>query len=293
MSTVGVSAGGPTSQADWEAIVQESSRLVEQLAWSRKIRRLLLLGFLVFVALTAWMFYQLIQRIRSPQNIEEITRLAQAKLADNSERYQKEVQLLVEQATPVITDAFYKQAKQDLPQFMHKAGEQRDLLVTNLQDRLTKRMDEHYRTILDRHEAILVEELPSAKDPQVRERLRTNLGLVFDRMVQRHYGDEMKDQLVTLYDGWDHFPAAPAPTGPDDPPLEDQFIGTLLELLTQKLTQQQGGLVASSETTVPAVAPVAPRQRSQEDREAEATQTAEPAPAPAEPEKTKSDESNP
>jgi hypothetical protein len=150
-------------------------------------------------------------------------------------------------------------------------------------------MDEHFNTLLDRHEKILQEELPTAKDPEARQRLRTNLGIVFDRMVKRYYGDEMKDQLIALYDGWDRFPAAPPPTGRDDPPLEDQFIGTLLEVLTQKLTQAQVGAVAASEATVPPVAPATPpQQRRGPDSEEVAPPAAEP-----DPEKRKAADSNP
>ena len=284
MSTVGVSAGGGTSQADIEAIVQESARLLENLARARTVRRFVLLGFVAFVAVISVLFYRLYQRIRSEEYVREITRIAQTRLADNSERYSREVQTLIDQAAPLITDAFYKQAKQDLPEFLRRAGEQRDLLVTNLQERLTKRMDEHFRTVLDRHEKILQEELPSAKDPEVYERLRLHLGLVFDRMVQRYYGDELKALLIALYDSWDHFPAAPPPTGPEDPPLEDQFLGGLLELLTQKLTQSQTGAVAASETTVPAVAPPTPPQRREGDRDQTSPAAPDqPEPAPSNP----------
>lgn len=279
MSKAGVTAGGGNATSDLEAIVDESARLMKELAFSRKIRRLLMLGFLLFVGVSGWKFYELYQRVRSPENLNEITRLAQTKLQDNSDRYAKEVQTLVEQATPIITEAFYKQAKQDLPAFLRRAGEQRDILVTNLQERLTTRMDEHYHGILDRHEKILEEELPSAKDPEARQRLRTNLGIVFDRMVQRYYGDELKGQLVALYDRWDHFPAAAEPTGPGEPSLEDQFIGTLLDLLAHKLTQAPGGAsggsVAASTTSVPAATLTPARPR---DKDPDAT----PEPKPAE-----------
>lgn len=284
MSTAGVSAGGGMSP-DLQAILDDSARLVEELGRARKVRRLLLLGFVIFVAVTAVMFYRLYQRLSSAENFEEISRLAQAQLADDSDLYMGEVRLLVERSAPVLTEAFYVRAKQDLPEFMRKAGLERDTLVTNLQDRVSGRMEQHYRDILDRHEAVLQDELPSAKDAAVRERLGTNLGLVFDRMVKRYYGDELKTQLVALYDGWDHFPAAEASTNPGDPPLEDQLIGSLLDVLTKKLTQPPTALAEATDppSPLPAGSAASPRPRSRR-AEAEAEAESEPVepPKPAE-----------
>lgn len=267
-------ASVPAGNADLEAILGESARLVEELARARKVRRLLLLGFLVFVVVTGVMFWRLIERIRSQENIDEIARRVQARLAENSDRYMNEVRLLIDHSTPILTEAFYRQAKQDLPEFMRRAGEQRDLLVANLQEGLTRRMEEHYHHILDTHEKALQEEFPAAQDPVVRERLQTNLGIVFDRLVKRYYGDELRDQLTALYDRWDHFPAADPP-GRDEPPLEDQFVGSLLELLSTKLTQPQGAVAAADAVVPTATAPartLRPREREEADD----------APAPAE-----------
>jgi hypothetical protein len=247
-------AGGQVPPPGLDAVLNDSARLVEALAGARRTRRLLLLGVLAFVAVTGLMFYRLISRIRSQENIDEVTRLAQARLAENSDQYMNEVRLLVDKSTPVLTDAFYKQAKNDLPALVRGVGEQQTTLVNNLLAKLEDRMSEHYRSVLDRHEAILQEELPETKDPELRRKLGTNLGVAFDRLVKKYYADEINKQVTTLVDAWERFPEASQSR--DDPPLGDQLVGNMFELLKLKMIEGEVGIVPVG--SEPSAAPVVP-----------------------------------
>jgi hypothetical protein len=55
------------------------------------------------------------------------------------------------------------------------------------------------------------------------------------RMLKKYYVDEMRDEMLGIYETWDRFPAA-EPVGPNDPRLEDQLIGNLLEYLSYRFT---------------------------------------------------------
>jgi hypothetical protein len=282
--------GGQSTPPGLEAVLNDSARLVEALESARRTRRFLLLGVLVFLVATGAMFYRLISRISSQENIQEITRLAQARLAENSDQYMNEVRQLIDASTPVLTDAFYKRAKDDLPIFVRSIGDQ---LANNLMDQLEKRLSNHYKTILDRHEAILQEELPETKDPELRRRLETNLGVAFDRLVKKYYADEINAQLTTLVDTWEKFPEAPPPDSGTT--LGDQLVGNLFELLKLKLVEGEIGLMPAGESppAAPAAAPSGPRP-GQEGQSAAAAKSNEPRPVePPKPEEPKAEQAKP
>jgi hypothetical protein len=61
-----------------------------------------------------------------------------------------------------------------------------------------------------------------------------NVGVAMERLSKKYYADQLNVQMFALYDAWDAFPPAPKPL-PGEVPLEDQLIGTLLEVLTERL----------------------------------------------------------
>ena len=75
----------------------------------------------------------------------------------------------------------------------------------------------------------------ATQGPEVRKRIVANLHTVFEKMVKKYYADDLKGQLVALYDSVDRFPAADRPA-PGEPKLEQQFIGTLLELVPRRMS---------------------------------------------------------
>lgn len=252
MSTVGSeSVGGAPTAAQVEALIRECDALRDALGRANTVRRILIVGLLLFVAATGAMFYDMARRIGSRENLDDVTRRVQERLAGRSDSYMKEVQLLVDRSTPVITDAFYKQAKKDMPLYLSGVEEQRTVFVENLRARAEKALAEHYDKVIAKHEETLRKEFPKAEDPEVRKRLVANLHAVFERLIRKYYIDDLNGQMVALYDNWDHFPAADVP-GRDDPRLEDQFIGTLLEIVKQKVTEDAALATA---TTGPAVVP--------------------------------------
>jgi hypothetical protein len=215
--------------------VQEFAALQASLKRARRIRSALFFAALLFVVATCVTLYQFGARLGSTENREAIISLAQKHLGEHSDEYMKEVNLLVENSGPVVYDAFYKQAKKDLPAYLRGVQTERDAFVTDIRADLEKKLADHYHKVLDQHRETLKKEFPDAQNAELQQKMTDNLNVVFEKMVKKYYVDDLNTQLVAFYDAWDHFPAA-APPAKGDVPIEDQFIGTLLDFLKHNLT---------------------------------------------------------
>jgi len=236
MSTAGPDGVGASSSTPTiEAVIRECEALKAALARARTMRLVLLTALAVFVGVTAWTFYGLGQKLKSEENLRQLEALAKQRLVDNNDKYMKEVQLLVDHTSPVVTQAFYTQAKKDLPGYLQAFDKERNQLADGLQQQLLERMDAHYKAAIQKRIGLMEAEYPELKDPEVRERLVNNLAAASRALAKKYYVDEMKVQLTAFYDAWDHFPAADPP-GQADPPIGDQFIGALLELLQHNMS---------------------------------------------------------
>jgi hypothetical protein len=235
-----VRVGAPSSAQAVEDVTRECEALKAALARAHTARTVLLVAVIGFVALTVWMFYDLGKKVQGEENLQKLQTLAKQKLADNNDKYMKELQLLFSHTQPVVTQAFFSQAKKDLPSYMKGLERERDVLAENLQKELQTKLDAHLKTIYEKQTVLMEAEYPELKDPQVRERLVNNLAAVTRTLEKKYYVDEMKAQLTVLYDAWDHFPAA-EPIIKGSPPAEDQFIAALLDLLKYKLVHAEPG----------------------------------------------------
>jgi hypothetical protein len=227
---------GSPSTSSLEALMRECESLTGAIAQARTIRRLLMLALLLFAVGVSLLFYKLYRGVTDKENVDRLMATVQQRLSGRSDAYMREVQLFVDSTTPVITDAFYKRATKDLPLLLQGVEKERDDFIVSMQERLVKSLGEHYDAMIAKHEAILIRELPEAKDPEVRRKLVANLHVVFERLIKKYYADELKLKLTALYDAWDRFPAADKP-GAGEPELEQQFMGVLLEAVSHRLAE--------------------------------------------------------
>jgi vacuolar-type H+-ATPase subunit H len=231
------SVEAPPSAKQVEELMRVCASLNRALERARWIRLLLLVATVVFVGVACFMFYSLGAELKSEANLEKLKGLAQERLTKNSDTYMKEVTALIEHSSPVVTDAFQKQLKKDLPSYLHAAGQERGKFIEEMQTELAKRLDEHYGKVLDRHEKLIKAEFPKISDDEQRN-MMANLHMAVEKLVKKYYVEELRKQLLALYDGWDQFPQSPA-TAAGEPPLNEQFIGELLELLKVILTENE------------------------------------------------------
>lgn len=243
MSALGQERAGATasvSPAQVDALLRECDSLRASLGKARMARSLLLLLLLGFVGVAGYILYDLwrtIDNFRGPPNVEKIQRIASERLSKNSERYMTQVQDLANKVAPVLSTAFLERAQNDMPQYMNGLQQQREVLAERLQVRLAGLLEDRLKRAMDKHVNLIAAEIPVAKDKEQQDRLMANMHVVAERLVQKYYIDDLKRQLETLYDSWDHFPAA-EPGGPDVK-LSEQFIDELLQMLQDKLTRDR------------------------------------------------------
>ena len=235
---------GMPSANSVEALMRECESLTRALGQARSIRRFLLLGLLALAIAASLLFYRFYSNLTAKENVDQMIATVQKRLGERSDSYVGQVQTLVSSASPVVSDVFYKQATKDLPLMLQGVEKERDAFVENLKARLAKTLSEHYDGMVTQHTAILLKELPEAQDDEVRRRLVASLHVVFERMVKKYYADELNAKLVALYDAWDHFPAAEKP-GKDEPSLDQQFIGVLLEAVSHRMAESSPAVSSS------------------------------------------------
>lgn len=185
------------------------------------------------IAVVAYLFYGLANQLRSEEYITELSAEAQTYANNNADSYMREVKTLTDNVTPVITKAFYAQAKRDTPKLTLAMNKEREKLMKNVQARLEKQINDQYAKVLADYEEILVQEFPKADDDIIRRRIMANFREAMNRMVKKFYADEFERVFKSMTDTWDTFPIADA-VEEGDVPMEDQLVGYLLELMTMK-----------------------------------------------------------
>jgi hypothetical protein len=238
-------AGGPdpalVSRIDM--LERESAALMAELATAQRTRLAITLLLLAFVGIAITAFYRQAKQLTEEQYLARVRGLAEKSLTDHQKQYLGQLETLAKAAGPALSDALSSQAKRDMPTYLKLVEAERDQLVNNLQQRLDKKLAQRVEKSLEQHEALLKEEFPLADKPEVHQRMMENVGVALERVSKKYYADELKSEMVAFYDAWDKFPAAPKPA-PGEISLEDQLIGTLLEVLTERLksTERVGSL---------------------------------------------------
>jgi hypothetical protein len=234
MSSMPMHTSGPPEAAQIEGLIQEFDALRAAMSHARRVRTGLFLLAVAFVAGVCVLFASFASGFASKDYQDKLFEAAQKKLEENSPEYRAQLQEFFKSTSPVVAQAFMTQVKKDLPGFVKSMQAERDKLAEDLRVKLEQRLHDQYAKILQKHSDTLKAEFPSAQDPAVQTKLSDNLRKVFEQMAKKYYLDDLKDEIVTLYDQADHFPAADAP-GKNDPATEDQIIGELLEVLKQSL----------------------------------------------------------
>jgi hypothetical protein len=283
-SAAGASDDGSAIDARVEAVQGQVAALEAALSASRISRQIILFGLVAVIAVVAYLFYGLANQLRSEEYITKLSEQAQTYANDNTDRYMREVKTLSDNVTPIITKAFYEQAKRDTPKLTLAMNKERELLMKNVQARLEKQINDQYAKVLADYEKIVLTEFPKAEDDAIRRRVMANFREAMNRMVKKFYVDQFKTEMEAMYDTWDEFPVADA-VEEGDVPMEDQLVGYLLELMTMKASGKGASLIAERQTSTSAPVDAAAEDAGPaDDKATPEPKTAEPAKdaAPAE-----------
>lgn len=236
-----------------DAIQRKVQELDTSLKATRTTRSVIVGGFLVLIVVTGGLFYSLGRRVQDKSYQQELLAAARTRIESNSDLYMKQLHQFVDDATPVVTKAFYEQSKKDMPLYLDAISQERSRLLDNLEARLNEQVDSKYGTLLKQIEQNLVKDFPEASDPVVHDQMIANVRQALNRLVKRYYVDEFKQELAEMYEVWDSFPVAAAPDK-DDPPLEDQLVGSLLDLMVMKAAgDPHKTLINDADTVAPVV----------------------------------------
>lgn len=225
-----------------ENIVNEADALMAAMSRARAIRLVLFVAVVAFVLVTVLKFYQL----AAPYQGEDNQKVLLAQVTDqwnkNSDKYTNQVKALVDKCSPALTNAFYDQAKKDLPAYSRAAEAEFDRLVTNLENQLTDKLTIHHQDAEGKQKRMLQQEFPELKDEKVMSQMMVNMEKAVNQLVKKYYIQELHDELLAFKKTWDDFPAAKPVKGEE--PLEDQFIANLLLVLQDRLahTDAVGGI---------------------------------------------------
>lgn len=230
--------------AENEALLKKIGALGDEVkAMKTSMRRAsltrLLLLFLVLALLfgSIWMFYKLAMRFASKENIELLTNKATLRLNESADKAREQLDGLVSHCTPVLTEAFSEQAQADMPKYTEVVNEQRDLLVKNLEARLTERINARWETANTRYEAMLREEFPQIDDSELLVQMYSTLEQIMEKLVDKYYSDQIREEIEGVCNTWNDFEMAEVPaTG--ELPLEQEFLAALLHLAAYRLEGQ-------------------------------------------------------
>jgi hypothetical protein len=224
-------------KAQLETLTQELAGLVAAQNRARRVRMVLLLVAIAFVVVVVGSFYQKANAMIQQDNIDRVVKAAETRLQKRSDDYLRQVQMLADNTRPAVTEAFSRQVKKDLPQYLRDVEKERDILSESLQKKLSTTLSKQYEQALVRNEQVLKKEFPLVKDEEMHARMMANLQIALKQILKKYYVDELQQQIHQLYATWDHFPAADKP-GKGEPSLEEQLIGELVRLLEIKLTNR-------------------------------------------------------
>ena len=242
MSTTPDRTAGTSELEQLTARLDELQRRTEGLTAalerSRNTRRMIMLAFLVFVVVAVMGFYSLANRIQSADYQNRLIAALQKSVASNQDVFAKEAEKLVAGVTPVVQTAFSEQASKDMPLFMEDIDKQRHVLVENLTDQMTKKIEGHHHELMRRHEKLFKEEFPAIQNAETRERMIGNTCLALDRLVKKYYVDEFKKELQAMETTWEGFPVADLPAK-GEPSLEEQLKGALMDMVAITLSRSR------------------------------------------------------
>ncbi len=227
-----------------EDILRETDALMASMARARQIRFLIALAVLAFVVVTVFAFYRMGKQFTSEKNLNDIATVAQRRLNNNSERYMREVQTLVNNVSPVISTTFTDEVRKELPNFFKAIEKEEQPLIDSLQTKLGDKLIQLQVRVESKQEKMLQEAFPELQDEKIRHMMVANMHKAVERLIKKYAIDEMQKEMNDLFKTWDQFPQAKQP-GKGEDSLEDQFIANLLIVLKDRLAHVEGAMPAA------------------------------------------------
>ena len=230
-----------TGTTEREALGKEIGAIEKEVATVKVVirrasrRRLgLLVVALAIVGASIWMFYSLAMEFRSEENLDLLAEEARGRIDDSSDLALREVEKLRKTAEPILREAFMAQVKKDTPKYSAAVDKEREILMKNLESELDEKIRAHFQKSSEKYQAILREEFPELKDPELLDAMYSSVVDIMDRLVDEYYSDKVQSEIEGLNEKWKKFEMAELPAE-GEPQLTQQFLASLLNLAAMKI----------------------------------------------------------
>ena len=228
-----------------DATHQELTSLKSTIRTGGRIRLVLLLAIVAFLAISIWSFYSLGKELASKENLDTLAQAAQKRSVPTRELALKHVESLSKTAVPKLQEIFVDQVNADMPKYQAVLNEQTGKLTENLDKALNDKLNAHFQKSSEKYVGILQEEFPELNDPKLLDEFSSGMLDIMDRLVAEYYSDDIRRQVEELGAKWDKFEMAPEPK--DGPTLEKRFLVALLKLAAMKLDEEPAAEAAEPE----------------------------------------------
>ncbi|MDG1873359.1 MAG: hypothetical protein P8J27_05585 [Mariniblastus sp.] len=224
----------------------ESRRILQALNWSSKVRLILSVALLFFVLITGFLFYSLYVDIKT-NRIAEVQRIINENPEEFSEPLTRQVMALAEEQGPFVVEAFRKQAQEDSELYLSAFDQERNTLISSMQNKLETKLADSYAAMLLEQEQMLREEFPVLKDPEKLAKIRANMEKVYDKIGKRYFVDSLRDEMENIADKLDTFPVSTPKV--DNIPIVEQIASEMLELVRLMTINSDNYVEPPNETT--------------------------------------------
>lgn len=219
------------------ALEQEVAALKGSVRRASRIRLLLLLAVVVFLAGSVWMFYGLAKDFGSKENLDLLTAKAKERAESSSDQARKELEALIQHCQPVLVKAFQERAQADMPKYQEALAKEGDELAKNLEAELRAKLDSRYREAAKKYQGILQEEFPELDDPELTVQLYASITDIMERLAEKYYSEQLERELKEMSETWERLEMAELPAQ-GDPALEQQFMASLLQVAALRLDEK-------------------------------------------------------
>ncbi len=202
-----------------------------------RTRLALLLAVLLIIGGAIWSFYRLAKDFASKENMKALADKASVRAEDTKTELLKHAMVLKDTSLPVLQKAFEDQVNKDRDKYTDLLNKEGQTLSQNVQAELEKKLRAHFEEQSSRYQAILQEEFPDLKDPELSDKMYSAVTDVLDRLVNEYYSAQIQDQIQQMNDQWREFEMAEMPKQ-DEPNLEMQFVASLFYLAAMKIDKR-------------------------------------------------------
>jgi hypothetical protein len=214
----------------------ESRRVLGALRWSSRVRKVLILGLLLFLIVFGVLYYRLYSNFMNDR-LAKVRQLINDRPEEFSEPLTRQMLVLLQDQGPYVANVFRDQISADQERFSTALGAERELFSEHMIRDFEKKLNEAYDVVIQTHEQALQREFPELRDPVKMKLVHDNLQDVYERVGRRYHVDVMREHVKQVVSQIDNFPRI-EPRQPNVP-VPEQIATEMLELVRMMLINSE------------------------------------------------------